>query len=44
MPSKGPRLFGIHDLEAKTTVLLNKYPLKLLTEDGVWQENPICDP
>jgi hypothetical protein len=28
---------GIHDLQAKNTVLLGKWLFKLLTEDGVWR-------
>jgi hypothetical protein len=28
---------GIHELQAKNTVLLGKWLFKLLTKDGVWQ-------
>ena len=38
MPTKGPGVLGIQDLEAKNIALLSKWLFKLLTEDGVWQQ------
>jgi hypothetical protein len=35
--SKDQGGLDIHDLEVKNTILLGKWPFKLLTEDATWQ-------